>query len=38
LSTTTGCGQPISFAMVRAMVSGEPPGGSGTMSLTGRAG
>src|SRR5688572_14273176 len=39
-STTTGCGQtPCRFwASARAMVSGEPPGVSGTMILTGRSG
>jgi len=40
LSTTICCGQvpdkPV--AMVRAMRSGEPPGGSGTTNLTGRRG
>ena len=39
-STTTGCVQtPCSpAAMARAMVSGEPPGVSGTMIRTGRSG
>src|SRR5688572_3450972 len=39
-STTTGCGQTPCrpCASVRAMVSGEPPGGSGTMIRTGRSG
>jgi hypothetical protein len=39
-STTTGCGHtPCSpWAMARAMVSGEPPGVSGTMIRTGRSG
>src|SRR3982751_2183387 len=39
-STTTGCFH-VSWrfcASVRAMVSGEPPGGSGTMIFTGRSG
>src|SRR5512145_2233098 len=39
-STTTGCGHtPCSpWESVRAMVSGEPPGGRGTMIRTGRSG
>src|SRR5882762_4210901 len=39
-STTTGCDQvPCrSWAMARAIVSGEPPGVSGTMMRTGRSG